>query len=129
MSTELDQHYEIALKEVSPITPWWSEDDQMWAYEHPLYGLMCYMDNTPEATIEGYKRVLKDAINDRLNGKFSATLEKTWHGRGGKREGAGRPQGTKKAPTRVIRLPEDVAIWISDNFNLADVRKLMQQSA
>jgi hypothetical protein len=48
-------------------------------------------------------------------------------GRGGKRKGAGRPQGTKKEPTKRVSLPLDIADWITSYFtkNLLDRRKCL----
>ncbi len=76
--------------------------------------------------IERYPLYIRQFIEHRLKGKLAPWVEKKTTGRGGKREGAGRPVGSSKAPTQIVRLPLDIATWIkSDPAHLQKVRRLV----
>jgi len=114
----------FALQEIGGIKPWWSEEDQMFVFEHPLYPRVMHADPDIEETIQGYLRALHGFIEDRLHGHLSDTAERVTSGRGGKRPGAGRPK--KPVSTVAIRLPNDIANWLkADPRHMAQVRKIM----
>jgi hypothetical protein len=52
-------------------------------------------------------------------------LEKQIKSHGGKRLGAGRHKGIKKMPTKVVRLPIDIANWIVKPSSIFLIRKLI----
>jgi hypothetical protein len=121
----VDEHLKIALKEVGPIKPWFDPDVQAWIFEHKLYPVE-YGGNTKKEVIERYPLYLQEFIEQRLKGNLSPFTEKQTRGRGGKREGAGRPIGSTKAPTAVVRLPLEIAHWLkSDPAHLEEVRSLL----
>lgn len=51
--------------------------------------------------------------------------------RGGTRAGAGRPHGTKKEPTKQVRLPADIVDWIQNNkeTSISEIRKTMNKES
>jgi hypothetical protein len=120
----VDIHLELALEEVGPIKPWFDEEFQDWVFEHKLYPVE-YGGKTKKEVIQNYPLYLREFIAQRLNGNLSPFTEKETRGRGGKREGAGRPVGTTKAPSAVIRLPLEIANWLkADPKHLEQVRHL-----
>ena len=123
----IDKEIQIALNEIGPIEPIWSEVDRMFYFEHEAYPAVIYGAKDREATIEGYKRVLREWVEDRLTGNISASIERITSGRGGRRPGAGRP---RKEPTEAVRVQKDildVVNWLREDPKRADrVRKLMQ---
>jgi hypothetical protein len=124
----MDIHQEIlvALAEIGPVEPWWSEEDQMFVFEHPSYPWVMHADPSLEETKYGYLRALRTFIQDRLNNTVADSTERTTRGRGGLRPGAGRPKGSTKEPTKMVRLPIDVADWIkADPAHLEKVRNMM----
>lgn len=121
----VDQHLKIAMEEIGPIRPWFDTDCQEWIFEHPYYP-ESYGGDTPEEVIERYPLYIRTLIEHRLIGKIDPVVDAEMKGRGGRRDGAGRPKGTTKEPTKVIRLPVDIAMWLQDNeAHLVKVRKLM----
>lgn len=121
----LANEYKKALKEIGEIKPWWSEEDQLYVFEHKAYPVVDYLAKTPEEVIEKYQLVLQDFIAERLNSNIAEPIERITSGRGGSRPGAGRPKGTTKPPTLRKRLPADIARWLDDEANHEKVRKLM----
>jgi hypothetical protein len=124
MTDELKQHVDIALEEIGLIQPWWSDADQMFMFEHPAYPWVMHADPNPEATKAGYIRALTGWIQDRLANNVADFAETTTTGRGGLRQGAGRPK--LKVPTRTIRLPEPIVNWLKYPENRQKVERLMQ---
>lgn len=60
-------------------------------------------------------------------GRLSPINEKETVGRGGFREGAGRPKGSKSAqPTKQIRVPVDIAEWLKQPGIIPNLRSIMQ---
>ncbi len=123
----VDEHFKIALKEVGPIKPWFSEPFECWVFEHELYPVE-YGGNTKQEVIDRYPLYLKGFIEHRLKGTLAPFVEKQTKGRGGKRPGAGRPNGTTKEATLVVRLPSDIAMWLKDDpSHLEQVRSLLSR--
>lgn len=122
---EIDQHLEIALKEIGEITPWYDKRFSAWIFEHPLYPVG-YSGDSKEDVIKNYPLYLRDFIEERLDRNLSPLTEKETKGRGGKRRGAGRPKGTKKEAKERIYLPKDIARWFHDYPPaIAQVRRVM----
>lgn len=63
-------------------------------------------------------------VKHRLNNNLNPLTENKTKGHGGSREGAGRPKGTKKEPTKRVTLPNDIASWIVQPQAIEQVRKL-----
>ena len=121
----VDEHLKIALEEIGPIKPWFDPEVQSWVFEHELYP-ESYGGETKKEVIERYPLYIRQFIESRLDGTLAPWVEKQTRGRGGKREGAGRPAGTTKAPTAVIRLPLEIANWLkADPTHLEQVRSLV----
>lgn len=125
----MEKHLETqkALQEIGVIEPWFSEEDGLYVFEHPAYPAVVYGHKNKEKAIQGYKKALEEFIEDRLSGNVADFVEAMTSGRGGKRDGAGRPVGTKKAAKKRIYLETDVADWLNSNpQNVEAVRqKLM----
>lgn len=64
-------------------------------------------------------------IEHRMKGKLDPTNEKKLREKGGRPE-AGRPKGTTKEPTKQIRLPIDIAAWISQPSVIESIRQVMK---
>lgn len=123
----LEQEYKQALKEIGPIDPQWSDEDQMFVFEHSAYPYVMHADPDKQKTIDGYHRALKGFIEERLTGNVADYVDRVTSGRGGYREGAGRKPGSTKEPTRMVRLPIVVADWLKDDpDHVEQVRRLMQ---
>jgi hypothetical protein len=114
---------EKALQEIGEIKPWWSEEDQMFIFEHEAYPFVMHADPDLGKTIAGYKRALKGFISDRMSGQLDATVDRATSGHGGLRVGAGRPKN--QIPTIQIRLPLHIAQWIQDPEHIKVIEKLM----
>jgi hypothetical protein len=122
---ELQEALQIALEEIGPIDPWWSEADQMFVFTEKIYPAVLFQDTNKQKTIDGYVEVLKNWLIDRLNENVSETAEKVTTGHGGRRAGAGRPP---KPPTKAVRIDLDVANWLEGQpEHIAKVRSLMKQ--
>lgn len=124
----VDHELQIALQEIGPIKPWFDEQVQAWVFEHKLYP-ESYGGRTKKEVIERYPLYLRQFIEHRLTNNLAPFVEKKTQGRGGKRIGAGRPLGSTRAPTKTVRLPLDIAMWIkSDPLHLEKVRRLLNKS-
>jgi hypothetical protein len=121
---EIEAHLKIALDEVGGIKPWFDEEVNAWIFEHRAYPVE-YAGESKEEVIENYPKYLREFIRHRLNDRLHPLMEKETKGRGGKRMGAGRPKGTKKTPTKVVRLPADIANWIQKPSSYPQVRQLI----
>jgi predicted AAA+ superfamily ATPase len=86
------------------------------AFVYHLYALPCFE--------LGERFELERALHNNIWG----SVEERTKGRGGKREGAGRPKGTKKPPTRRVSLPADVADWIERPSSIPQVREMIAKS-
>ncbi len=123
---EIKEHLNIALKEVGPIKPWFDDDVNEWIFSHPNYPVECGGES-PKEVIQNYPRYLQEFIKHRLNENLNPLIEKKTKGHGGKREGAGRPKGSLKEPTKRVSLPIDIATWITQPEAMEQVRKLMHK--
>lgn len=120
---EIKAHLKIALEEVGKIEPWFDKEYKQWVYSHPNYPVE-YSGGTKQEVIKNYPHYLYDLIEERLNENISPHTDKKIKGRGGKREGAGRPEGTRKEPTKRVSLPMDIADWITRPGMISHVRAL-----
>lgn len=120
---EIKEHLKIALEEISPIEPWFDKAYKNWVYSHPAYPVE-YSGATKEEVIKNYPLYLHDFIEERLNDNLSRITESKTSGRGGKRQGAGRPEGTKKEPKKRVSLPLDIADWITMPDIISHLRAL-----
>ena len=109
---EIKKHLEIALKEVGNIDPWLDKGFDAWIFSHPSYPDVEYAGESKSEVIGNYPLYLRDFIEERLNNNLAPHIEKAVKGRGGKREGAGRPKGTKKESKKRIYLPADITTWV-----------------
>jgi hypothetical protein len=104
---------------VGEIKPWWDADVESWVFQHPLYPEECGGE-TAEQVIAEYPLVLANFMQARLAGELAPSIEAKTKGRGGYRAGSGRPKGSTSAPpTKMVRLPVDVADWLKTDDNLA----------
>lgn len=123
---EIDHHLKIALKEIGKITPWFDKDVDCWVFSDENYPVE-YGGDSPEEVVNNYPKYLMEFIKHRLDGSLSPVNEKETKGKGGFREGAGRPKGSKSAlPTKQIRVPSDVADWLKIPDTLVHLRGLME---
>lgn len=122
---EIDEHLSIALKEIGKINPWFERDVNAWVFSHKKYPEVEYGGGSEEDVIENYPKYLREFIRQRLNANLAPRVEKNTKGRGGKREGSGRPRGTKKEAKKRVYLPTDVAEWIEQPSSLPMVRQLI----
>lgn len=123
---EIKEHLKIALSEIGDIKPWFDKDVNCWVFSHKNYPVE-YGGDTAKEVIRNYPKYLKEFIKHRLAGKLSPVNENETKGRGGYREGAGRPKGSKNAaPMRQIRLPDDIATWIKYPGMIENIRTMMK---
>ena len=120
---EIKEHLSIALEEIGAIKPWFDKEYFSWVFSHPAYPIE-YSGDTKEEVIKNYPFYVQDFIEERLNDNLSKVTEKKTAGRGGKRQGAGRPAGTKKEPKRRVALPLDIADWITMPNTILHLRAL-----
>jgi hypothetical protein len=121
---EIKEHLVIALKEIGEIKPKFAKDVDAWVFSHPKYPVR-YAGDSPEEVIQNYPLYLQDFIEERLNNNLAPSVEKRTKGKGGKREGAGRPKGTQKERKTRVYLPDDIASWIKQPEAIPQVRKLI----
>lgn len=124
---EIEEHLRIALEEVGAIKPVFNKKYKLWVFKHTAYPDVEYAGDTKEEVIRNYPLYLRDFIKHRLNQNIDPMVERKTKGRGGKREGAGRPTGSTKEPKTRISLPEDIADWFKKYPSIAQeqVRKIM----
>jgi hypothetical protein len=122
---EIEQHVKLALQEVGEIQPWFSQDFKAWIFSSELYPVE-YSGETKEEVIQNYPLYLKEFIKHRLQDRLSPLMENKTKGYGGKREGAGRPKGSKKEEKIRVYLPKDIAYWIKQPETIIHLRQLMQ---
>lgn len=123
---EIDEHLKKALKEVGEITPIFDEEVSEWVFSSPLYPVE-YGGTSRKEVIKNYPKYLREFIKHRLENKLHLLMKKKTTGHGGKRRGAGRPKGTKRAKiTKVVRIPKDIADWVQRHP--AVIRQLIAKS-
>ncbi|HEY4831637.1 MAG TPA: hypothetical protein VIH61_03655 [Waddliaceae bacterium] len=121
---EIKEHLRIALEEIGEIKPKFAKDVDAWVFSHPKYPVR-YAGNSPEEVVQNFPLYLQDFIEERLNDNLAPAVEKRTKGKGGKREGAGRPKGTKKERKTRVYLPDDIASWIKHPKSITKVRALI----
>lgn len=122
---EIDEHLKIALEEVGEIKPWFDEEVNCWVFSHKNYPVE-YGGNSVKEVIKNYPKYLREFIAHRLDGRVSEINERETKGRGGNREGAGRPKGSRSAePTIQIRVPADIAAWLKTPGIISHVRGML----
>ena len=123
---EINEHLKTALKEIGEIKPWFDKDVDCWVFSHEAYPVE-YGGDSAEEVIKNYPKYLMEFIKHRLDGRLSPVNEKETKGKGGYREGAGRPKGSKSAPpTKQIRVPADIADWLKYPETIMHLRILME---
>lgn len=123
---EIKKNLDIALHEIGEIKPWFDKEFNFWIFSHPLYPVE-YAGKTKREVIQNYPLYLHEFIKHRLDENLNPLTEKETKGRGGKREGAGRPKGTVKEHKMRIYIPDDIARWIKNPEAIAHVRRLMHR--
>jgi hypothetical protein len=122
---EIEENLRMALEEIGEIKPLFSKKYGTWIFEHPLYPIGCE-GNSAEEVIQKYPLYIEEFIKERLNSNLAEFVEKKTKGRGGRREGAGRPIDSKKELKMRIYLPSDIALWIKNHPEaLMQFRSLM----
>ena len=114
----------MALKEIGEIKPRFSKEFNAWIFSHDLYPVE-YAGDTKKEVIQNYPLYLKEFIKHRLQDRLSPLMENKTKGHGGKREGSGRPKGSKEEKIRVY-LPKDIAYLLKEPGMLAHLRGIMQ---
>ena len=122
---EIKEHLEIALKEVGKIEPWFDKNFNAWIFEHSNYPVGCE-GNSKKEVIDKYPLYLEEFITERLKNNVSPSVEKRTKGKGGKREGAGRPVETHKEQKVRVYLPLDIANLMKEPGVLTYLRGLME---
>ncbi len=107
------------------IEPWVDKEVNSWVFEHPSYPVGCGGD-FKEEVIKKYPLYLEEFITERLKDNLSPWVEKRTRGKGGKREGAGRPIDSNKETKIRIYLPLDVANFLKEPGVLMHLRGIMQ---
>ncbi|MCE5317043.1 MAG: hypothetical protein LLG04_06730 [Parachlamydia sp.] len=122
---EIKAHLKIALEEIGEIKPWFDRDVNAWIFEHKLYPVGCSGDSSAEV-VKKFPRYLKEFITERLKNNLNPRVEKRTVGKGGKREGAGRPKDPNKEEKVRVYLPHDIAKWIKYPETIMHIRSLMR---
>ncbi len=123
---EIKKHFQIALKEIGEIKPWFDESVDAWVFSHKLYPDVEYAGGSQEEVIKNYPRYLKVFIQERLKDNLAPHIEKATKGHGGKRVRAGRPKGTKKTPKKRIYVDRDIADWVQSHTS--EIRKMVAKN-
>lgn len=118
----LAQQINIALAEIGPIDPVWSDDDGLFTFEHPAYPMCLAADADKQTTIDDYLRALAYFVADRMANTLAPDVDRITSGRGGARPNSGRP---KKAPTQVVRVSAPLASWLKNSENQRKAEALM----
>lgn len=122
---EMKKHLKVALDEIGKIEPWFDKNFNAWIFEHSAYPVGCE-GASKEEVIKKYPLYLKEFISERLRDNLSPSVDQRTKGKGGKREGAGRPIDPHKEPKVRIYLPEDVANFLKEPGVLMHLRGIMQ---
>lgn len=122
---EIKIQVEMALAEIGKIKPWFDKEFNAWIFSSDLYPVECE-GKTEAEVIKKYPKYLEVFIEHRMLGKLDELNEIKTKGKGGARPNAGRPIGTKKEPTKQIRVPSDIAIWLKQPGIISNLRNLMQ---
>lgn len=125
---EIEKHLKIALDEIGEIKPRFVKRFNAWVFRHRAYPDVEYVGDSAKEVVKNYPLYLREFIKQRLDQNISPAVEKKTKGRGGKREGAGRPKGTKKEPTKRVSLPLDVVRWFDRPHAIDRFRQLTARS-
>lgn len=82
---EINQHLDIALKEIGEIRPWYDEEVKEWVFSHPSYPVE-YGGKSAKEVIKNYPLYLSEFVKQRLNDNLDSLTEKKTTGHGGKRK-------------------------------------------
>lgn len=121
---EIEEHLKIALAEVGKIKPWFDKSVNAWVFGHPNYPVE-YAGDSKDEVIKGYPLYLREFIRQRLNSNLAPFVEKQTKGHGGKRQGSGRPKGTKKEAKKRIYVPTDIAKWMEKPSSIPQIRQFI----
>lgn len=122
---EIKKHLKIALEEIGKIEPWFDKNVNSWIFEHPDYPVG-YGGNSKEEVIKKYPLYLEEFISERLDDHVSPSVEKRTKGKGGIREGAGRPIKPNKETKVRVYLPLDIAGLLKKPGVITHLRELIQ---
>lgn len=122
---EIKKHLNIALGEVGEVIPWFDKEVNAWIFEHAIYPVGCSGDSAEEV-IKKYPLYLEEFITERLKNNLNPRVEKRTKGKGGKREGAGRPTDLHKEAKVRVYLPADIAKWLRQPDIISNLRHLME---
>jgi hypothetical protein len=122
---EIKIHLKTALDEIGQIKPWFDKNVNSWVFEHSAYPVGCGGDSEEEV-IKKYPSYLEEFITERLNNNISPSVEKRTKGKGGKREGAGRPFDADKEQKVRVYLPLDIAHLLKQPGVFSHLRGLIK---
>jgi hypothetical protein len=126
MRKTIEKHLKTALAEIGPIKPWWDHEVSAFVFEHEAYPVR-YAGDSEAEVIKNYPRYLREFIEERLKDNLAPHVELATSGQAGKRPGAGRPKPSGGSPTKMVRVPVEVAEWLQANpKHIEMVRKLMR---
>jgi len=123
---EIKEHLKKALQEIGKIKPWFDNEVDAWVFEHADYPVSC-SGNSEKEVIKKFPRYLEEFIGERLKNNVSPSVEKRTKGKGGKREGAGRPIDPYKEPKVRVYLPLDIASLLKKPDMIFHLRGFMQE--
>lgn len=121
---EIKEHLSIALQKIGEIKPWYDRKFKNWIFHHSSYPVD-YAGISKDEVIKNYPLYLREFIKERLNNNLNPITEKETKGRGGKREGAGRPLGSSKELKTRVYLPPDIADWIKHPAAIIQIRHMI----
>lgn len=110
---EIEEHLEIALREVGKIKPWFEKDVDAWVFSHPSYPVE-YAGESKEDVMHGYPLYLREFIKQRLNKNLSLNLEKRTKGRGENDLGREGQKGRKKRQKKGFHYPKMLLDGLTD---------------
>lgn len=118
---EIAEHLTIALADIGKIVPWFDKNVDAWIFENPKYPVGCE-GTTKQEVIKKFPLYLEEFITERLKNNLSPSVEKRTIGKGGKREGAGRPINPHKEQKVRMYLPADIASVLKEPGVLSYLR-------
>lgn len=122
---ELKSELKIALEEIGIIKPWFDKSVNAWVFEHSLYPVR-YAGDSAKEVIKNYPKYLEVFIEHRMQNRIGDLNESKTKGKGGFRPGSGRPKGTVKTPTKQIRVPVDIALWLKTPGVLCNIQEMLK---
>jgi hypothetical protein len=122
---EVKKHLKMALNEIGQIEPWFDKNVNAWIFEHSTYPVGCGGDSEEEV-IQKYPLYLEEFITERLNNNVSPSVEERTKGKGGKRDGAGRPVDPNKEQKIRVYVPSDIAHLLKQPGVVSHLRGLIK---